>query len=76
MTPEETEAFVNKGRDGITALAFAARLLAEWSASFEARGGQPVYGDDALLMVYLNNDLQVFLNADRKTTIARLRADF
>lgn len=73
---EEQIAFIQKGKEGLAALAYAARMLAEWASVFEARGGQPTYGDDALAMVYLSNDLQAFLTTERKATIGRLRSDY
>lgn len=76
MTEEEKITFISKGKEGLTALAYAARVLAEWAAVFEARGGAGTYGDDALAMVYLSNSLQEFLTPERQATIARLRSDF
>lgn len=75
MTPEEIAAFVRKGQEALTALAYAARTLKEWGDAFEARGGQPAFGDDALFTVYISNDLQAFLTTERKATISRLRTD-
>lgn len=76
MTPEEVERFDNLGRDFVTELAQVAEHLAAYAASFEARGGGEVFGDDSLAIVYLNNDLQTWLTPERRATLARLRTDF
>jgi hypothetical protein len=76
VTDAEALQFVYDGRQRITALAVAVRNLREWVDVFEQRGGAAVYGEDALAMVYLYNDLQAgFLDATKRALFARLRTD-
>lgn len=75
MTVEEIKQFQDKGRQALTRLAAAIYDLQIWSEAFEQRGGQPTFGDDALEIVFLNNDVQALLTPTRKATIARLRTD-
>lgn len=75
MTPEEKAAFVKKGKEALTALAYASRTLTEWAESFTQRGGQAELGNDAGLIAALANDLRTSLNATQKALIARLRTD-
>jgi hypothetical protein len=75
MEQAEIDQFVMTGRSALTILAQAHEQLSKWSASFEARGGTPVYGDDALRIVYLSNDLAAWMTPERQATIAELRTD-
>jgi hypothetical protein len=76
VTESDALQFVYDGRGRLTALAVAIRNLAEWAGVFEQRGGTPIYGDDALAMVYLYNELEAeFLSPENRATIARLRTD-
>lgn len=75
MEQNEIDQFVMTGRAALTILAQANEQLARWSASFEQRGGTPVFGDDALEIVYIANDLKAFMTPERSATIARLRTD-
>lgn len=75
MTPEEIEQFVNNGCGMLAVLAQSSEQLKKWSDSFEQRGGQPVFGNDAIEIVYLSNDLQAWLTPERMATISRLRTD-
>src|SRR4030095_5067632 len=75
MDPAEIDSFVAHGRSLLTAFTQAQEQLAIWSASFDQRGGLPVYGNDALMIVTLSNDLVAWLTPERKAIIADLRAD-
>jgi len=75
MTQGEIDSFVNNGCNFLTNLATAAENLLKYSDSFEARGGTPVFGNDALEIVYISNGLQEFLTEAHRATIARLRTD-
>jgi hypothetical protein len=75
LTPAEVDSFVLTGQNLLTNLATAAENLLKWSDSFEQRGGTPVYGDDALQIVYISNGLQTFLTPEYRATISRLRTD-
>lgn len=75
QTPAEIDAFVNTGCSLLALLGQAAEQLKRYSESFEQRGGQPVYGDDALRVVYLSNDLEVWLTPERRAVISELRTD-
>jgi hypothetical protein len=75
MEQAEIDQFVQTGQAALTILAQADEQLRRWAASFEQRGGTPVFGNDALEIVYICNDLQVFLTPERMATIARLRTD-
>ena len=75
MTPEQITQFQDKGRQALTRLAAAIYDLQIWAEAFEQRGGTPVFGDDSLEIVFLNNDAQALLTLTRKATIARLRTD-
>lgn len=75
VTESEALQFVYDGRGHMAALAVAARNLVEWADTFEQRGGTPIYGDDALAMVYLSNDLQAWLTPDRRALLAKMRTD-
>lgn len=75
MTPEEVDAFVKNGQSQMTMFAQAQAAMERWAESFEVRGGTPVYGDDALRIVTLSNDLVVWLTPERKAIIADLRLD-
>lgn len=84
MTEQEKVEFIRKGREHLTALAYGARVLREWTESFTQRGGQPVFGDDATLIANLSNYLNGvglpegvdgFLDSGRRALIARLRTD-
>ena len=76
VTESDALQFVYDGRQRVTALSVAIRNLAEWADAFEQRGGAGVYGDDALQMVYLYNELKdEFLSPENRATIARLRTD-
>jgi hypothetical protein len=75
MTPEEVDAFLQNGRGSLTGLTLNMEKLANWSSSFDERGGQPVYGDDALNIVTFNNELQDWLTPARRATISKYRTD-
>jgi hypothetical protein len=75
MTTAEVDEFVLSGQDLLTNLATAAENLLKFSDSFEQRGGTPVFGNDALEIVYISNGLQIFLTPEYRATIARLRTD-
>lgn len=75
MDQAEIDSFVMTGRNALTILGQAAEMLKRWSDSFEQRGGTPVYGDDALRIVTISNDLQVWLTPERRAIIADLRTD-
>lgn len=75
MTPEEIEQFNMNGRNALTTLALGGDQLEKYAASFEARGGASVIGDAALEIVYLWNDLEVWLTPARQATIAKFRTD-
>jgi hypothetical protein len=75
MEQPQIDQFLNTGQSALTILAQADEQLRRWSASFEQRGGAPVFGNDALEIVYISNDLKEFLTPERMATIARLRTD-
>lgn len=75
MEPAEIDKFVMEGRYALTSLATASEQLKKFSDSFEQRGGTPVFGEEALEIVYISNDLQSFLTPEKRATIARLRTD-
>lgn len=75
MTQAEIDQFVMTGRSALTILAQAAEQLKRFSDSFEVRGGTPVYGDDALRIVTISNDLQAWLTPERRAIISELRTD-
>ena len=75
MEQAEIDQFLLTGRSAMTILAQANEQMTKWSASFEARGGQPVYGDEALRIVYLSNDLSEWMTPERAATISELRTD-
>lgn len=75
MEQTEIDSFVMTGRSALTILAQASEMLERYAASFETRGGGEVYGDDSTQIVYLSNDLQVWLTPERWATISRLRVD-
>jgi hypothetical protein len=75
MSPEEAASFLAQGRSILTSQAASMETLNTWSQSFDIRGGQPVYGDDALAIVTFSNDLQAWLTPERAAVIARYRTD-
>lgn len=75
MTPEQIEMFLQHGRNLTGQLAQVIAGYDEWAKSFEARGGAAVYGDDALELVYLSNDLQAWVTPEHAATIAKYRSD-
>jgi hypothetical protein len=75
MEQSEIDQFVMTGQSALTILAQADEQLRRWAASFEQRGGGEVFGNDALEIVYISNDLKEFLTPERMATIARLRTD-
>lgn len=75
MTPDEVATFVTSGQNYMSTFAIGVEQMARWAQSFEQRGGAETFGDDALQIVYLTNDLQEFLTPERRATIARLRSD-
>lgn len=75
MDQTQVDAFLMTGRSALTILGQAAEQLKRWSDSFEQRGGTPVFGDDALQIVTISNDLQTWLTPERRAIIAELRTD-
>lgn len=75
MEQAEIDQFVMSGRSALTVLAAGGEALKRYSDSFEVRGGTPVYGDDALRIVTINNDFQTWLTPERRAIIADLRTD-
>lgn len=75
MDQAEIDSFIRNGQSALTNLATADENLQRWSASFEQRGGVVVFGEDALQIVYLANDLAAWMTPERAATIARLRLD-
>jgi len=75
LTPAEVDSFVHNGQTLLTNFANSAENLKKFSDSFEQRGGVPVFGNDALEIVYISNGLVEFLTPERRATIARLRTD-
>lgn len=78
MTSEEIAGFVQRGKDIMTSLAIHLRQMEEWSAAFDARGGQPVLGQDALDIVsFVSNPLLTVLedSVTMQTIIAKYRTD-
>lgn len=77
ITISDAEAlqFVHEGRMRLTALGVSLRNLREWAEVFEQRGGAESYGNDALAMVYLNNEMQQFATTEKQSLFARLRTD-
>lgn len=75
MEQAEIDQFVMTGRNAMTILASGGEQMAKWAASFEQRGGEPVFGAEALEIVYLSNAFQEWLTPERAVTIARLRTD-
>ncbi len=75
MDEQEVNNFVITGRSAVSTLAMAGEQLKRFADSFEARGGEPVYGQDALEIVYLSNSFQEWLTPERRATISRLRSD-
>lgn len=75
-TPEQ---FLQTGQNALTLFAQSAKLLEEWSAAFEQRGGAGIYGQEALDIVsFVANPLKTWLDADaaRRNTISKQRTDF
>jgi hypothetical protein len=75
LTQEEIDAFVQNGQHPMTALASAGEQMKKFADAFEQRGGAPIYGNDALEIVYLSNDFQAWLTPERLAVINRLRLD-
>lgn len=78
LTDAQILQFVFTGRERFTAAWVAVRMLREWSESFDQRGGADVFGNDALEIVYFNNDLQVLIGekgSAKRASFARLRTD-
>jgi len=75
MEQAEIDQFLLAGRSALTILAQGGEQLKKWSASFEQRGGAPVYGDEALELVYFSNEFQAWLTPERMATIAKYRTD-
>lgn len=75
MTPEEISQFNMNGRNALTTLAMGGDQLQKYAASFEARGGAAVIGDEALEIVYISNDFQAWLTPERAATLAKFRTD-
>jgi hypothetical protein len=75
MTPEEIDSFVMSGRSALTVFASGQEALERYGESFEARGGAAVFGEDALEIVTLSNDLIAFMTPARAAIVARLRTD-
>lgn len=77
MTEEEKLAFVRKGRETLTAFAFAARVLGEWTESYDQRSLTNNFGPDAAEIAGFSNALTKggFLDATWRGLIARLRTD-
>lgn len=67
--------FVEDMRAALTIVAQGAERLKVVGDAFEQRGGAPVLGNDALEIVTLSNQIQTFLDAPKRATIARLRVD-
>jgi hypothetical protein len=75
MTQAEIDQFEATGRSFLTGLAQGGEQLGKFAASFEQRGGAPVYGDNCLRIVELSNDFQEWLTPERQAIIADLRVD-
>lgn len=75
MTQDEIDRFLMNGRSAVTILAGGGEQMAKFAESFEARGGEPVYGTEALEIVYLSNDFQEWLTPERMNTISKYRND-
>ena len=80
FVPTDAQAiqFVYMGRERLTAVWAGITALREWSESFDVRGGAPVFGNDALEIVYFSNDLQTLIGdagSAERATFARLRTD-
>jgi hypothetical protein len=75
MTEQEIANFTMSGRSSMTVLAQGGESLKVYADAFEQRGGEPVFGNDALELVYLSNDYQAWLTPERRAVISRLRTD-
>ena len=75
ITDAQALMFLHDGCQRLTNLWLAMRDLDEWSKVFDQRGGAVTFGNDALTVVYFNNDLQAIIDATKQATIARLRTD-
>jgi hypothetical protein len=75
MTPEEIASFVEGLSSAMTIWKQGSEMMLTRATVFEARGGTPVFGDDALAMIFLSNDFEIWLTPERRETIARLRND-
>lgn len=75
MDQAEIDQFVMSGRSALTVFAAGAEALERYRASFEARGGTPVFGDTALEIVVFANDLDAFMTPEHRATVAKLRTD-
>ena len=75
MDPAEIDAFLHSGESFLTMLAQAQERLTTWSTSFDQRGGQPVYGQDALNIVTFSNALNAAMTPEMKAVIAQYRQD-
>jgi hypothetical protein len=75
MGQEEIDLFLHNGESFLTMLAQAQDRLTTWSASFDQRGGQPVYGDDTLLIVTFTNQLNAAMTPEMRAVVAQFRQD-
>lgn len=75
MDQAEIDQFVMSGRSALTVFAAGQEALERYGESFEARGGAAVYGDAALEIVALSNDLIAFMTPEHAATVAKLRTD-
>jgi hypothetical protein len=75
MEQAEIDQFVMTGRGALTILAQAHEQLQRYAASFEARGGAEVFGNESLEIVYIANDLKAFMTPEHLASIAKLRTD-
>lgn len=75
MDQAEADQFLASGRSMVTAFAQSTEILANWSAAFDVRGGEPVYGQDVLQIVTLSNMIQEFLTPEKMAIINTYRTD-
>lgn len=62
-------------RQAATIYAQGVERLKVVSDSFEQRGGAAVHGQDALQIVTLNNDIQLFMTPEREAIVSKYRSD-
>lgn len=75
MEDNETTRFLVEGRNRLTNLNHAIRMLDDWANAFMLRGGMEAFGNDAALIAGVSDKVQASIEDADRATVARLRTD-